>query len=383
MKVLFVSYYFEPHQAVGAKRVSYWAKYLKSINPSVDICDVVTTTVDSKICNFPGVDNVYVVEPDKSAGKLKLLKYDLGAYWYSPLKRFLTTMMEKKQYDYVVYTGNPFVQFLTSSVVSQKGGRAILDFRDPFAKNPRAESQTKFKFLFKSFVNRLLEFLMVLQSYKVIAINEFCKGLVVGSKIFKNKIVVIDNGYDEKIVAEAKGSAVFQEDESTADLKKIIYAGSFFKDRDPSKFFSVVLKMPKFSFEHVGKKSPFLNINSSHRFIEHGLQSYHDTIGFINRSDVAVLFLTGHPFESTTKIFDYIALNKYILIITPRIEQDSAISHLLKGYSKAIWCENDEASIEKGLVEILSKGSDVDSEKCSYKYSREFGLKQLSNLLVR
>ena len=42
MKVLFIAYYFEPFPGVGAKRISYWAKYLKKIDNNISKCDVIT-----------------------------------------------------------------------------------------------------------------------------------------------------------------------------------------------------------------------------------------------------------------------------------------------------------------------------------------------------
>ena len=65
MKLLFIAYYFEPYDGVGAKRISYWAKYIKKLCDKVQICDVITATKQKN--RFMNIDNVYFVENNQKS----------------------------------------------------------------------------------------------------------------------------------------------------------------------------------------------------------------------------------------------------------------------------------------------------------------------------
>lgn len=97
--------------------------------------------------------------------------------------------------------------------------------------------------------------------------------------------------------------------------------------------------------------------------------------------DVCTIFTSGHLFESTTKIFDYIALNKIILVITDGEIKTGQIHNITKDYPYVYWAKNDLNEIEEILIKIKNEYSNMSEIKFDgYPLSREYGLKQLIRL---
>ena len=371
MNVLFIAYYFEPFSGVGAKRITYWAKNLKRLDPRVNKCDVITT-IEQTSSTISGINNIYVVPKSLNSVLGQLVKFDTGASWLKSLNCFLEERVDYKEYDYAVLTGNPFFHFFIIRKLRKLGIKTIIDFRDPLANNPRSVKADTFKRKVKSIVLKLVERYFIQKADITITVNNYCAELLSGFDKLKQKIQIIDNGFDENYFCELPE---YKQQEGPINL---VYAGSLYVDRSALSLIDAISSTDDFIFNHIGNVNP--DIKHSKNVISHGLKSYSDTIKLMNEFQVTLIFTSGYSFESTTKIFDYIALNKVVLILTEGEVKTGALHDITKGYPNVYWANNTSDAIDTVLAEIKSTPFSYSSFE-HMKYSREEGLKQLIHLM--
>lgn len=367
-KVLFISYYFFPDKTVAAQRVSYWAKNIKE---HIDVeVDVITASPQSGE-KVSGVDSVFHVSNSNEGFLGRVFKSDLGATWHYDLKRFFST--NKKKYDVVVITGNPFLHFFIARHLKRiMDCKIFLDFRDPFAKNERNVSNS-LQVRLKRKLLVLFEYLFCSYADKVIVMNDACKKLLCNRR--QDNIEIIDNGYDEKAL-DVSTPKLFSKDKSK---KTIVYLGSFAVDRSINNLLEVNEKLNcACNILHVGR--PLESLEKSSAVSCTGLLSYSEAVNYARGADIGLILASGKAFESTTKIFDYIGLELPILIITNGTVKTGNIHSVTKDYPKVWWAENNVSSIESCLSEMLCENLEFSSfhfEK--EKFSRKHGLSKLAS----
>ena len=96
--------------------------------------------------------------------------------------------------------------------------------------------------------------------------------------------------------------------------------------------------------------------------------------------EIAIIFTSGYTFESTTKIFDYIALDRIILIVTDGEIKTGAIHDISKKYPQIYWTKNNTIDIEITLQNIKNNIRSIQYEN-KYLYSRGYGLSKLVNIM--
>lgn len=375
MKILFIAYYFEPFEGVGAKRISYWAKNLKRVNSSIEQCDVITATKQNRNSVYEYIDNIYYIETSKYSLFGKVFKVDLGASWLKNLKKFTKENIKKNSYDYVIITGNPFLHFFIIGEYKQLGIQTILDFRDPFATNPRGIKLDSTVKKFKNYILKRIEKYFIKNANYIITVNQYCVILLQDHAKFKDKIYIIDNGYDEQLLKLVDAKKI----EKRLPLK-ICYAGKLYKDRNPLNFLDVINKQDNFIFHHIGEESEYLVDVYEEKVIKHGVKSYMETLNIIGEMEIAIIFTSGYTFESTTKIFDYIALDRIILIITDGEMETGSIHDITKNYPQVYWAKNNTIDIEITLQNIKNNTQSIQYDD-KYLYSREYGLSKLISLM--
>lgn len=376
MKILFIAYYFEPFSGVGAKRISYWAKHLKRVDNTISKCDVITAILQTE--KFDTIDNVFYVENTNQGLLRKFIKFDKGASWLYDLKKFIKNNIKQNDYNFVVLTGDPFLHFFIINDLKRLGIKTIIDFRDPFANNPRGIMKDTLVKKAKHFILRNIENYFLSKADYIITVNQYCVELFENYKKYLYKIKVIDNGYDEQLFKNIEKKGYFKKLES--NVIKFIYAGKLYADRNPQIFFKCLEKFDDIEFYHIGEQSEYIKEDSKQIF-SLGFMPYEQTLETMKRLDVCMIFTSGYSFESTTKIFDYIALNKTILIVTDGEIKTGQIYNITKDYPYVYWAKNDLNEIEEILIKIKNEYSNMSEIKFdSYQYSREYGLKQLIEL---
>lgn len=367
MKILFLAFYFEPYPGVGSKRISYWAKNIKELVPQSTV-DVITSPISKSPEEVTGVDRIYTIPTESRTLYSRFCKFDLGAGWYFPLKEFLTKELSINEYDYVIFTGNPYFHFPLARIIENNGVKTVLDFRDPMAKNPRAVKADNLKRKIKYMLIRRLETWLISKSTKSISVNRYCKSLL-DRRVF-HKVEIIDNGYDEKVFDGCDPHT-----EITAN--SLFYAGSLYSDRSPYALVEC-LKSSNFTFHHIGPV--FEGLHADDNIVLHGVKSYKETIDLSRSFEVGLIFTSGYNFESTTKIFDYIALKKKILIITEQEVKTGALHEITCEYPLVEWATNDSTSILEALSRLKSVQCDLANFDTTC-YSRKFGLRKLVSIL--
>lgn len=362
MKLLFIAYHFDPYPGVGSTRISYWAKHAKRLDPNIQKVDVITTT--SNPDKTDGIDHIYVI-PISSEQKKFL---DIGSDWIKPLKDFLNDHLKLISYDVAIITGNPFGHFFIQDKLKKSNIKTIIDFRDPMALNPRAIKSVGFymKLPFKVF----LEAYFIYQSTLTICINKYCKNLILFKNIFNKKIKLIDNGYDESVFQCLKSKT------KAGNKVSLAFAGTAYDDRSPNNLIEAINESSLFELWVIGNNN---HIPSSSNVLNKGFQTYKETIEILKEADILVLLTAGYPFESSTKIFDYLRLKKPILILSQNEYKRTAIKDILENYPAKIFVKNEKLEIKKALHDITGIKDPINYSH--YKFSREVGLKNLLNYL--
>ena len=364
MRVALVSYFFEPFTGVGAIRPTYWAKHISELDPSI-VCDVITAQTDAPDELDSGKVRIVKVLPKKGGFVSSKIRIDAGFDWKAPLEKFFRENGSK--YDAVVFTGGPFMHFFAASELKCK---VIFDFRDPFANNPNHNLNK-----FKRFIKRICERKLLDIADISVTVNAVCRDLMENHE--KHRIEIIDNGYDESVVGNCETSRV-----SDGDRKKIVYAGKFYPGVSPEIFLGVLGKdenITRFSFDYMGPEKEKVNGFDRGNFNVTSSVPYPEAALRIAADDIGIIFTGGKPFESTTKIFDYIGLEKTILVVTEGEPCTGTIQEISKDYPNIFWCRNDEGSIQNALDEIYDFVPKPYPEKV--KFSRKEGLKKLIGLL--
>lgn len=350
MKILFISYYFDPFPGVGAKRVSYWADEISKygIKPTV-----ITAIEQNEKKEYPVH---YIPNTHRKRFLSKFIK-DEGYSWELDLIDFINKS-DLPNFDYVLISGGPFMHMGITQYLKKQllGIKVILDFRDPFGHNPRFNES-----IIKRKLKQHFETKFIKNSDEVIVVNEFCKNLVKQN----NNVKIIENGFDERLLPEINNASI--------NSKVIfVYAGKLYTDRSPITFCKIISSNHDLAFKYIGPDIKNLDSITSENIIYEGVLTYEKTLNSINKSDIGLIFTGGKAFESTTKIFDYIALNKKILIITEGEPKTGNLHEITKNYPNVVWSKNNTDAIKKSINELKEmKAQAFDSSVFSRKKSLE------------
>ena len=359
MKVLFISYFFKPFPGVGAKRISYWAE-----NCSKHGVDAHVLTAIEQVEKEEGIT---FIPPVQSKSLLSVFIKDQGLNWINPLKGYFN-QLKAFPYDAVVISGGPFMHFSIGNYLKRRfGAKVVLDFRDPFSTNPSFEDG-----LLKRKIKAFFERRFIKGASALIAVNKYCADLIVSNK---KELFIIDNGFNEN---------EFTSDyEQTVNEKPIIvHAGTFIQGvRNPEIFLQTLDAYfnEQVHFYQYGKDSTYFEPYRTSTFFEYkGMQPYDLLVKELERADICMLVTEGKPFESTTKIFDYIGLNKKILIITSGDLETGNLHQLTKDYPNVIWTKNKHEDIRSAINKLmLMQVQKIDT----YPYSRAHSLEKFVALL--
>lgn len=373
VNILFVAYHLGDNYGVGGLRMQYWINNIKSINPNF-VCDVITASPekDTEI-DKSAIRNFYEVSVHEKSS-FAIIK-DQGQLWKKDIKNFVNNSLKNERYNFVLLSGGPFMQFgLINFFKRIYSCKIILDFRDPFANNPRFSND-----YLKSFIKSIFEYQFVKKSDYILVVNDYCKNLITGNKKFTNKFYIVNNGYNEKVLQQLTSD----QHNNKEDKLSIIYVGKLYEDFSIKPLLNVITKQFKksISFKYIGnnvnvfdKYTSFSNISVVDKM------PYLEAMNNIFSSDLCVIFTGGKPFESTTKIFDYIGLEKPILIITEGEIKTGSIHEITKDYPKVFWAKNSEQEITNTL-NIILKANLQFKYPDKYKYSRKEGLNKLLKIL--
>ena len=348
MKGLLIAYAFAPQKTVGALRPSYWAEEINNLS-DIEI-EVVTATPS---VNDKASYKRHFVENTASSIWSRFIK-DEGLTWKKNLVDYFDRI-NVDQFDFVIITGGPFFHFSIGKYLKKRGLKVIYDFRDPFSYNPRLQDKSAKRFIKERFERRCLK-----HADLVLTVNDACHEYIAKDLIVKRGI--IPNGYDDRIVVP----------QQSIDRYDFFYGGKFYWE--PDTFFDV-LESKSYTFCHAGRPQSYPhNYMKSSSFHQVGMLKQEDMYTELAKSEIGVVFTMDVPFESTTKIYDYLALGKKILIVTKGEPHTGVLNRELKSYPLFKWVRNNESEISRGIEELKKMELiEVDTKQ----FSRKAGLLKL------
>ena len=354
--ILIVAYFFPPYSQVGAFRVTKLVKYFKKFGWNITVITVDDIYYDKTDKNDFMLNEI---RNDVKIIKTKKIKMNLpikeqGAYWIKDLYIELKKELKKKRYDYVFYTAGPFLHLAIATIIKKISKVPyIIDYRDPWLLGPYIKSK-KFKK-----IAALLEPRIIKNAKYVINVTE------PATKMHKEfypqyceKFITVENGYDKD---DFKGIKSIRD--NNYDIL-VVYSGKLGGFRNITPFLNSLKKFNKMNekkiyFMHIGKeeegiKQYIINNKEIDRYIIlKGFLPYKEALQYIKGSDLCLIIGGGHPYEPTTKIYDYIALNKPILCIND-IEY-GYLHDTLKNYNCTEYVKNNVFDITNSISKITER----------------------------
>jgi FkbM family methyltransferase len=379
-RILLVSYYMPPFKTVAMQRLDYWAREMEKIasDDGIDLrLEIVTASGGGTADNIIQVpdygqrnceDDTEMLATLHRLQKVKL-NY-IGLTWSSYVKRYFSQQLDlENRYDAVLISGNPFYYFDLGEFFSRLGSKVILDFRDPFAHNPRFTYTPDQKAVVQELEDRYLT-----HADLVTAVNQHCIELI-GTSV-KPPTLVVSNGYDESFFVEPYFRA-----SSESSPIRFIYAGTFYHDCSPEKFVGA-LQIGLHKFVHAGRAQASLNgLEDTGVLDEKGLLSYQEVMLEVAEANAGMIFTGGKPFEHTTKIFDYIAADIDIVIVTEGEPQTGELHTLTAGLDRVFWIKNSRTDISNFLASYIpEKPNRRNKDTFSRRYQTQKLVEAISGL---
>lgn len=382
-KILVVAYFFPPFGGVGAFRIRKLVKYFNRFGWNITVL-----TVDEKYYETNSIDkNTYEdISKNVRVIRTKRIKQftkfkEQGLYWFPQLFAEQFKILKNEEFDYVYYTGGPFIHFILAPIMKRIfSQKYILDFRDPWLLTPYNDSKLR------KCIAKILEPICVKDADYILNVTNDATEMYKSyyNNVDKKKFITIENGYDSEDFEKIK-------EDTRLDDNTIVYAGKLGNFRNIKPFLEVIKKYneiseEKIKFVHIGAEENSINEfiknnkNSENYIISLGFQPYIKTLEYIKRAKYALIISGGHPYEPTTKVYDYMALNKNILCIND-IEY-GYLHEIMSQYSKAIISKNNIKDIEKSFNLLVSYNKLNNNIKInSDKFDRKIIFKNLNDII--
>lgn len=436
-KLLILAYDFPPYVSVGGLRPYAWYQYLKEfgvepivvtrqwenkhgnaldyIEASSSKETVIEETEFGTIIRapyFPSFSNRILLKYGEK--KYRLLRKAFTAF--DEIRQFIlpsgpksTVYFAAKAYlkthsvDAIIATGDPFVLFSFANKLSKENKIPwIADYRDPWSQD-KNNSKGIINALSVFFERRILH-----STTAVTTVSEFCKQKI--STLAPNRLpfYILPNGYNPEAFQGLENIS------SSASTLHISFVGTIY-DWHPWKSFLEVLAVWKQQHSSFSFQINFYGINKSEEiaaFIQHKIPEMEEKIKIFPRmanSDLMmelakshVLLLFNDYSILGTKIYDYLALHKKILLCYENDEKALVLKQEYygieetKGLSKRLQAEVIEKTNsgvvvqnEKHLFQVMDEiseefqatGKILCQSTGVEQYSRKFQVEELSKII--
>ncbi|WP_319525792.1 glycosyltransferase [uncultured Desulfosarcina sp.] len=242
----------------------------------------------------------------------------LAAIWHG------RKVVKEKNIDIIFATGMPWTSLLVAYYLHKITGKPfVVDFRDPWVGNPFHISHGKlFDWSMQKLEKRIVDTATYISANTETLRDDFLRRY---RYLPKEKVVVLPNGYDP---IDFTGITVADVDHS--DRLILAHAGSLYGRRDPSpllKAFRLLrVQSPETicHFTQMGYIEPeysfdlkYADLSETGVIENAGLLPYEKCLNKLAEADVAVIIQPTTKIQVPSKIYDYMAMRKYILAITP------------------------------------------------------------------
>lgn len=402
-RILVVSYHFYPHAVVGAKRMSELVRYLCKEGHEVVVVaakpahhDKVDTTLQ---LNAPNLRHIWVPKPPKllppllrwlkrlrvgtkkheadpvvvkndpapSAGRLSRLKrayfsmewlVDDSKLWSVLTAGRLLGLAFSGSFDAVISSGPPMSPHLAVRLAKPAlRGRWLMDMRDPWCdQDQHPELQTGFS----RWLNQRLQNL-ALAAADVVTVTTPGYQQVLQRRYpdRHDQIQLVLNGFDDEkpLTPPPRGSL------------NLLYAGSLYYNRDPFPLLRAVrdlvqrpdVERERVSVRFVGNCKTWNGLSLSDWVQANQLEDCvqiesavpaAEVYSLLAEANVLLNFAQGQPLQIPAKMFDYLAAQRELLVIT---EPDSDTAWLARQASFGrIVAPGDDAALEAALANLYA-----------------------------
>ncbi len=268
----------------------------------------------------------------------------------------------QNKYDIIYSTAPPFTGHLIALFLKKSSGKPwIADFRDPWARAPMKKKE-----LAGTFRGRAVHFFerkFIENADKVILNTDWARREF--RQFYKGKLgekfVVINNGFDPEDFENLQSA------NSPAPAKfRITHTGALYRMRDPGNFFRAVdavidagiIAKNEIEVNFIGiiareiYKS-FSNLSHLEDVVKvYPPVSHDEALRFQSQADVLLALQPGTNLSIPGKIFEYIALKKYILAVTiPGATADLVCNYHLG----SVVDPNDFEAMKRELIQLVEK----------------------------
>jgi len=332
VKILFLSYYLNAENNVGAIRASKFIKYLQRMGHELYVFssengELECEKLQIKPMKNKGGSKFYQVSDNNSKIQKILLQLkvlikdiifspDKQIWWNISILPKMISTIKKHDIDIAITTGSPFSTFISLSILKKLCGiPIILDFRDPWK-----DSITMKKQSFVRKINvRFWEKFCVKNADGIISVNNSIADKIKSYKP-KGTVQTITNGFDPEDFTS--NEHIDNEEEFT-----FLYTGKYSvlrEDYDPRTVFEAFKKFklskPNKSILRFIGPTDQETLDFSNDYKQFGViceraKPKHEIIKIQNKANVFIHFYHPHNYDAaiSLKIYEYAYQNKLIL----------------------------------------------------------------------
>ena len=360
MRILLISYYFPPSNAIGAKRAdSFFNLFIKKgfhVDVISGFLDIKKNNTD--IHNSRPITNFFKKLKHKLSIDLIFRSIDkslFSRFFLSSLKKI--KKLTKPHIIIVSYKPSSVIYLGIFAKIIFKA-KLIVDLRDLISQIGVKNKKPVFHYLDTCLDKFLLSF-----ADEIITVSDVCRSK--SEKIYNRKVHEIQNGIDGKIL---------NFNSTNNNNFKILYAGTFSSERTLKNtlFF---LDQYNINFELLVASSMKPN-NTDERITWKGYLSKLELNKLVSSSDALLLLegMTINSFENIpAKIFDYLKFNKPILI---DCNPESQVSQMITKINKGLNIHNPMSNLNL-FIKNYNTTKDIEI------YSREYQNNKLMRIIEK
>ncbi|MCG6568034.1 hypothetical protein C3E87_10425 [Tessaracoccus sp. ZS01] len=353
LNVLIVAYYAGPSPTVGTQRPNYWFDRLEELSGGRVVANLAVATpwpdAPAGVHYVPDHGPALVAEKAGGLGPwgraylenvneaAKTVSQD-SAFWELALERYFNARND--EFDVVICSGNPFSYFGFARYAKRRWGAAtILDYRDPFALNPRMAISDEQR---ERAAN--IEVGFNLAADRITVVNSVCSDLVVNPHPGLDP-VVINNGWDDRLPVP-DFAARHENDESPA---RLVHAGQFFAITPPDALISA-LDGSHATLTHFGKPLDSASARTTDNYLNGGRVAKDEILNQFVNADCGVAYSSVNGIETPTKVYDYLAMGLDVLVLYEGARSGRALDDLLADTAGVYWVPNNEPAIREWMA---------------------------------
>jgi len=303
---------------VGAFRITKMVKYLLRMGWDITVItarkDLQTSSRNEDLLRE--VEGARIIRTDADAHSLLPIR-EHGFLWRKELKKELNRLLQEESFDVSLWTGGPFMHFPVAVWMKKRYHLPyVLDFRDPWAfaldwKGAGIAGEIKRR------IACWMERRAVRNAAAMVHVSTPCAELY-QSRYPESGVVEIPNGFDPEDYADVKPKSFSRFD--------IVYPGKFAHLCDPEVFFQAFRSLVEsrkltpadIRFVWIGEKEGFVDDYIRKYALDEyvtrtGFLPYRQALEYISGARLGMLLSSRHTLA--TKIFDYLALGKKVLLI--------------------------------------------------------------------